>query len=375
MGRRGEEVLLEAVDRSYGTLRARLRRLRLTAVPILQSAGAAGLAWAVAVLLSPSPQPIFAPISALITLGASLSQRLRRTVELLIGVALGILSGDLLILVIGTGALQITVVVTLAMTVSVLVGGSNVLISQAASSAVLVATLVPPTTGGIYYTRFVEALIGGTVGIVVNALVLPLNPVAIVRRAADPVLNDLAAALELVAYALRSRNPAAARTATDHGWAAQEHLNAFAEALEVGNETSRIAPLRWRSQGHLGQYLNTSAHLEHAVRNVRVLLRRAAALLAQDEPVPPGLPDVIDTLAHAVRALRDDLARSRYPRVTREDLLRACHRSAGSLHGARTLSGQVMVAQVRSTAVDLLEATGLDHAEADRAVRRAMRSG
>ena len=36
------------------------------------------------------PQPVFAPISAVGTLAASVGQRLRRTVELIVGVAIGV---------------------------------------------------------------------------------------------------------------------------------------------------------------------------------------------------------------------------------------------------------------------------------------------
>jgi hypothetical protein len=94
--RRGEEALEALAARSRQGARDRLRRLRLTAVPILQCAVGAALAWWVATgPLIGHEQPFFAPIAALISLGVGLGQRLPRVVELVVGVAVGVLVGDL----------------------------------------------------------------------------------------------------------------------------------------------------------------------------------------------------------------------------------------------------------------------------------------
>jgi uncharacterized membrane protein YgaE (UPF0421/DUF939 family) len=79
------------------------RRWRHAALPILQSALAAGLSWLVAVHVVDHRVPFFAPIAAVICLGITLGQRLRRGIELVAGVSLGIGVGDLLIYAVGTG--------------------------------------------------------------------------------------------------------------------------------------------------------------------------------------------------------------------------------------------------------------------------------
>src|SRR4051794_1026074 len=126
----------------------------------VQSGVAAGLAWWVARDLLHHPRPFFAPIAAVIVLSASVGQRWRRAGELVVGVALGIGVADLLILLIGVGVVQIALVVGLAIAAAIVVGGGTVALSQAASSAVLVATLTP-TDGGQHFERFVDALVGG----------------------------------------------------------------------------------------------------------------------------------------------------------------------------------------------------------------------
>ena len=162
-------------------------------VPAIQAGVAAGLAWFVAADLLNHSGPFFAPISAVIVLGAAAGKRWRRAMEMVVGVALGIAVADLIVLAIGVGPVQIAVVVTLAILTSILLGGSNVFVGQAAASAVLVATFAPPS-GGIYVNRFIDALIGGAVGLVVMAAI-PFNPLTRVQRDAGASLDLLANAL------------------------------------------------------------------------------------------------------------------------------------------------------------------------------------
>ena len=171
-------------------IRRRLRgpaaRLRRSALPIVQCALAAGLAWWVATGPVGHERPFFAPIAAVVSLGLSLGARLRRSVELVCGVTIGIGVGDLIISMIGSGPWQIALVVVMAMSTAVLINGGVIFAMQAGNSAVLVATLIPPGgTGGI--DRMVDALVGGLVGIAVVAMV-PTHPVRRARRDAAGIL-------------------------------------------------------------------------------------------------------------------------------------------------------------------------------------------
>src|SRR6185436_18830896 len=91
------------VTRARSRFQAALRRLRSSAVPILQCGIAAGGAWLVASDLIGHEHPFFSPIAAVISLGVSLANRLQRAVELVLGVTVGVLVGDLIISVIGSG--------------------------------------------------------------------------------------------------------------------------------------------------------------------------------------------------------------------------------------------------------------------------------
>src|SRR5437016_10254876 len=158
--------MLEIRSRLGEEFTRRLTRWRNAAVAIVQAALAAGLSWLVAVHLVDHRAPFFAPVAAVVCLGITLGQRLRRVIELIVGVGLGGGVGDLLISAIGTGPWQIGLVVALAMSVAVLLDGGTVIAVQSAVSAILMATLyLPSDTDGL--GRLVDGLIGGASGLLV----------------------------------------------------------------------------------------------------------------------------------------------------------------------------------------------------------------
>ncbi|HEY3043863.1 MAG TPA: hypothetical protein VGJ39_07555 [Vicinamibacterales bacterium] len=62
-------------------LTRRLTRWRSAAVPILQAAIAAGFSWLIAVHIVDHRAPFFAPVAAIVSVGLTLGQRLRRAIE------------------------------------------------------------------------------------------------------------------------------------------------------------------------------------------------------------------------------------------------------------------------------------------------------
>src|SRR5262247_4036828 len=98
----------------------RLSCWRSVAVPVVQTALAAGLSWFVAVHLFGHREPLFAPVAAIVSIDMALGQRLRRAIELIVGASVGVGVGSLLISAIGTGSWQIAVVVALAASVALL---------------------------------------------------------------------------------------------------------------------------------------------------------------------------------------------------------------------------------------------------------------
>jgi len=349
-------------------LASRLDDVRRAALPIVQAALAAGAAWLIATGVFDHARPFFAPISAIICLGASYVERGRRTVELLVGVTLGIAIGDVIIAGIGVGTWQLMLVIALAMATAVFLGGGPLLITQAAVSAILVVTLQPPTQG-IYWGRMVDAFTGGVVGVLVS-IALPVDPLVLARRTVRPLLDELAHALDAVADALTAGDVAAGERALALARSLDAKSGAFHAAVLAAGETARIAPPRWRTRSRVARYAAADPQLDNAVRNVRVLARGALRALQVGDHVPPELPLALRELAEAVRGFDGALAGDG-GEAPRRAALRAAGRATLVLERTGNLSVSVLVGQVRSTAVDLLRALGLDGDEARTAVRAA----
>src|SRR5687768_9279697 len=200
---RGSALLEEAAERSRPRIVA--ARLKANLLWFAQAALATSLAWVIAKAGFGHPRPIFAPVVALIGVSATLGQRRRYATEMVIGVALGIGIADALVVAIGDGPIQVGAVVAGAMAVAVAVVGGAILVSEAAVSALLVVTVQPPGSG-LSGARFLDSLLGGVLALIVTAL-LPANPGAAARRAAAPLLSELAGTLDEVALALERGDP------------------------------------------------------------------------------------------------------------------------------------------------------------------------
>ena len=368
---RAAPLMEEAAERSRVSMRARLERLRLAWRSVLQVSVAAGLAWFFATDILGHEGAFFAPVAAIITLGLTISQRGRRAVEVAFGVALGILVGDLIVLGIGVGAAQLTVVVMLAMALALFLGSGQMLATQAAVSAALVATIQPPTDG-FTFDRFFDSLSGAVIALLVNALLLPADPVALVRRTARPLFDELAATLDDIAEAVLQRERDLAEAALMRARGIDELSDHFGEAVEASREMTRFASPRRRLRGRVEDYADVARQADLAVRNVRVLARGAIRAVRLEENVPPQIAEAIHELAAAVRALADVLDGQGRVESAREHALRAATTATLVLEQTGNLSVSVIVGQVRSTATDLLAGTGIEPGEAVEEVSRAV---
>src|SRR5687767_12018195 len=141
--------MLTRVLPDIGTWAARSRfeevfgRLGAGVWPILQTAVAASLAWFLASAALGHDRPFFAAIAAVVSTGVVVGQEGRRAIELVFGVACGLAVADLLVLAIGTGTVQIGIVVALAMAAAMMLGGGTLLVTEAGGSALVGITLEP----------------------------------------------------------------------------------------------------------------------------------------------------------------------------------------------------------------------------------------
>jgi hypothetical protein len=360
----GFSVARREAERSFGRFRAGIW-------PVVQTALAAALAWSAAALVLGHDRPFVAAIAAVISIGAVAGQTLKRAAEWILGVAVGLAVADLILLAIGTGPVQTGIIVGLAMSVALLIRGGIMFWTETGVSALLVAGL-DPTTSGVSPDRFLEALIGGGMALVVSAT-FPSNPSLRARQAAQPILEDLATVLRDVAAALIGGDLALAQGALSEARRVDVPVARLREELDGGYQIARYAPPRMRHLGRLGYYAVAADQLDLAVRNTRVLARAAVTLVRDKGVAPGGLVEAILGLALAVEALAGYLEQPNHPLDVREFALEAAREATAVLETSNDLETSALVAQIRSTATDLLQAAGMSPDEALEALREGSR--
>jgi uncharacterized membrane protein YgaE (UPF0421/DUF939 family) len=365
---RGADLLREltgelgprALQRGRTSVRARLRRLDARSWHIGQCAVAASVAWLLAHQLLGHPSPFFAPVAAIVSLGTSYGQRLRRVAEVTAGVALGVGIGDLFVHWAGTGWWQIALVVALAMSSAVLLDAGALIVTQAGVQSVVVTTLLPSAHAGL--SRWLDAVIGGLVALLA-ATVVPRAPLRRPRQEAAYVVELLA---DLLREAGRSaqdgdmeRAVATLTLARDEDSSLDDLRAAAAEGLDIVH----TSPFRRRRDHEVRRMADLVVPLDRALTNARVLVRRSVQLARSGGRLPAENAALVEQLADAVEEIATELRAGRMPVAARPSLVAVAQASA-RVPRSNNLSVEVILAQVRSIVVDLLQASGLDQDEA-----------
>src|SRR5918992_149529 len=293
---RGGVLLEEAVERSRPSIVA--ERLRVNGLWVAQAALATSVAWVVAREVFGHPRPIFAPVVALIGVSATLGQRRRYAIEM---------------------------------------------VSEAAASALLVVTIQPPGSG-LSGARFLDSLLGGVIALAVTAL-LPMNPAAAARRAAEPLLAELAGALDEVADTVLS-----------------------------GKEMLGLSPFARGARARFSRYELAANQIDATLTSVKALSRGSVRGLEVGANIPRAVPAAVRELAETVRTLDRYFEHPEEEPPVSDYALRAAARATLVLEETANLPVSVIVGQVRAAAVDLLRSWGLEREDAESMVRDAAAS-
>lgn len=317
---------------------------------IIRLSIAPALAWWLSMQIFGHSQAFFAPIAAILTLTVAAGQRAGVVVEIILGAAVGILVGELLILSIGRGSWQLMLVLTLAVISARFLRLPGLAVTQAVISAVLLVTIVPAEGyADPAVTRFVDALLGGAVGLAMIILI-PANPVREIDAATARLRAELAEILAKTGEALRTHDVARATEALDRARGTQEMVNTVGTLADSVEEIARLSPFRWRQRTAVLARTSALVDLDHAVRNTRVLSRRVAAMLRNHEPVPAGLAESLERLS--VLALDEG--------VTRDDLVAVAHHAVRTAVEHLTINTAAIASQIRAIVADMLLAAGTD---------------
>jgi uncharacterized membrane protein YgaE (UPF0421/DUF939 family) len=350
-------------DHGRISFRARRARLRSKAWHIGQCSVAAGLAWYLAHDVFGHPKPFFAPIVAVVCLGMSYGQRLRRVAEVTIGVAIGVFLADLLLLLIGTGAWQVTVLVALAMTITLLLNAGTLFVTQAAVQGIVVVTFA--AAPGYALTRWLDALIGGAVALVAAAVV-PRAPLRRPREQAAVVVRRIAQLLRAGAQSARDGDVERGLQVLADARGTDRLIRELQDAADEGLSVLASSPFRRRHVGHVRRMVELVEPLDRALRNTRVLVRRMALTSYHHVPLPGAYVLLCEDLAAAADTMAAELGAGEMAGASGEvqrELLRVGEGTA-EVERVADLSADVVLAQIRSIIVDLLQITGMDVLEA-----------
>ncbi len=352
------------LDRAWArgrtSLRARRARLASKRFLVVQCAVAGATAYFIATELLGHTAPFFAPIAAVVGLGTSYGQRLRRVAEVTVGVAIGVFLADLLVLGLGSGAWQMGLVIALAMTTAIWVSGGQLLITQSAVQSIIVVALV--TEPEAAFTRWLDALVGGGVAIIAASVV----PAAALRRPRE----NAAAVVRKIARLLRAAAEVMADGASDEALdlladaRSTDHLiRELQAAADEGMSVVAVSPFSRRHRPDVRRVAELVGPLDRALRTTRVLVRQCSVAAYHRLPVPRSYAVLTEDLADAVDQVAEELAADRLATAARPALHQVAAAS-GLLERSDLLVADAILAQLRSLVVDLLMVTGLEQLEA-----------
>ena len=323
------------------------------------------------------PKPFFAPIVAVVCLGTSYGQRLRRVAEVTVGVAIGVFLADLLLLLIGTGAWQVSVLVALAMTVTLLLNAGTLFVTQAAVQGIVVVTFAAaPGLRAHPLDRRADRWCGGAGR---GGRRAPCAAAASARAGLPRRTPDRAAAAGRGARAPRTATWSAALQVLADARTTDRLIRELQDAADEGLSVLASSPFRRRHVGHVRRMVELVEPLDRALRNTRVLVRRIALTSYHRQPLPRAYVLLCEDLADVADEMADELAAGEMAGSTgdvQRSLLRVGEGTA-EVERVADLSADVVLAQIRSIIVDLLQITGMDVLEATDALPppRAERPG
>ncbi|MHA7244992.1 FUSC family protein [Paeniglutamicibacter antarcticus] len=311
---------------------------------VAQCGFAAGVAWWLASTLLGHQKPVFAAIAAVICLAGGKGERARQAVDLLAGVIVGVMVGELIRWWNPGGALlQAVLAVILGMGAAAALDSRRLAHVQGAASALFVLVLPPLQNPG---SRIMDAAIGGVLGLIGSQILFTPDPVGLVSVAARRVLESVEASLRSSAAGLEKKDAIVAAIAVERAREARSELSELAAQRMIAHRIRTRTLRGLRRAARLRHLEDRLDHLDMLVAAVLLLAYAAEETTSTDtEAKPDGLSDFLVAAANDAGTLNEVLAersRGKHPIV---------HLSANV---PKTLSESATV--LAQTAVDALVA-------------------
>jgi uncharacterized membrane protein YgaE (UPF0421/DUF939 family) len=342
-----------------------LRRVSDSGIAIVQIVVAATTAYWFAAYVLGHPTPLLAATVTVSSLGLVRDARPIRVFETIVGMLVGILVAELLLLIAGTGIWQLGLTVAASLVVARFISSKASFAIAAAIQSIIVMAL--PV--GVPFVRLLDGVIGGVAALAVTSLI-PRNPLRAATRDAEAAFAAINDAATTIAQALRRGSRIRAERGLEKARALQPLLDNWGESLESGVAIAQISPFVRRRRFELSRQTRMHAATDLASRNLRVVARRALYLVDDGEPRPVAA-DIIGDIFRAAGSVRASLTDISHEPEARAHLAAvAQHLDPRQLAPDASLGDQNLIAALRPLVVDLLVAAGMTQAEARSAVPR-----
>lgn len=341
--------------------RRSLRRVYDSLIPVVQIVIAATGGYAIAHYGLGHPLPLLAVTVTITTLGFTRDARPARVLESVIGIVIGITLSEIMLLVLGQGIWQVTVVLFVTLLVARFLSPSNAFAVAAGVQSMLVMILPAPPGGP--FVRSIDGLIGGAVALIVTALI-PRDPRRLARREAHRLFGAFTNSLSSLVVALEKADEPAADRALEQLRATQPIIDGWSASLDSATAIAKISPFLRRHIPDLEAQARVLRGMDLATRNLRVISRRID-FLVRDGVERPVLAALLARLLISVTLLNESLDDPLLGDTVRVGLVSVAERLDPDLvEKDAAVTDSVIVLMLRPLLVDLLTAADLGEEKA-----------
>jgi uncharacterized membrane protein YgaE (UPF0421/DUF939 family) len=337
------------------------RRVIESAPAILQIVLAATASYAFTHLVLGHANPIFSVTVAITALGFTRDARPRRILSTAIGMVTGIILSELLLLLIGQGLWQMSIVLLIALTAARFISGSAAFALTVGIQAMLVYIMPAPEGGA--FIRSLDGVIGGLTALIFTAII-PRDPRGLANKDATKLFNIFLDSLEALKLAVRNVDVAIVDEALTRVRRSQPLVDNWRMSLDSAIAISRISPFLRKYRDELSGQVRLMRGMDLATRNLRVVVRRVD-FLVRDGVSRPYLADLFEQISSATHLLGMGLESPDRLREAQEQFVEIIHQLDPKKFG---IADQIREASVllllRPLLVDLLCASGMTEDDA-----------
>lgn len=342
-----------------------LERARSSSLAIVQIVIAATAAFAFAHHVLGHAAPLLAVTVTISSLGLVRDARPLRVLETVIGMIVGILVAELIVLAAGTGWWQLALTLAATMLVArVLSAQPGFAITAAIQSAIVV--VLP---ANVPFLRLIDGVVGGVAALLVTALV-PRSPLRAVTREAAEAFAAFDAALTTLVQALRRGDRVRAERGLRRARSLQRPVEAWRQGIDSGAEIARISPLLRRQRAEFERQRRICVQLDLASRNLRVIARRVVYVCDDGAPRPIAA-GLLAELGAGARLVAEALTDISYEPAAREAVrVVGARLDPSALAADSSIVDQTLIGALRPLAVDLMVVAGMPGPDASAALPR-----